>query len=96
MNGYVFLSFAKNMGKTIGKNIIKSLSGKYSPGMSDARQKLLDMRVKDFLIMLNNLQQMHLKLLQKESFKKHQKQLVIRLIIKLLIKSRKPKKFTSK
>ena len=30
------------MGKTIGKNIIKSLSGKYSPGMSDARQKLLD------------------------------------------------------
>ena len=86
MNGYVFLSFAKNMGKTIGKNIIKSLSGKYSPGMSDARQKLLDMRVKDFLIMLNNLQQMHLKLLQKESFKQ-QGQLVICLVIKCIIKS---------
>ena len=36
--------------------------------------------------MLNNLLQMHLKLLQKEQFKKHQKQLVISLEIKLLIK----------
>ena len=42
--------FAKNMNKTIGKNISKNLSGKYSPEMlahvakvSDrARQKLLD------------------------------------------------------
>ena len=33
--GYVFLSFAKNMGKNINKNISKNLSGKYS-------QKLLD------------------------------------------------------
>ena len=35
VKGYGFLSFAKNMGKTIVKNISKSLSGKYS-------QKLLD------------------------------------------------------
>ena len=42
--------------------------------------------------MLKNLQQMHLKLFQKESFKKQQKQLVILLVIKLLIKSKKFKK----
>ena len=35
VKGYGFLSFAKNMGKDIGKNIIKNLSGKN-------RQKLLD------------------------------------------------------
>ena len=52
---YGFLSFARNMDKYIGKNISKSLNSKYS-------QKLLD-------LMLNNLQQMRLKLLQKESFK---------------------------
>ena len=32
---------------------------------------------RNLLIMLKNLKQMHLKLLQKESFKKQQKQLVI-------------------
>ena len=48
VKGYGFLSFAKTMGKNIGKNISKNVSGKYS-------QK--------YLIMLNNLQQMHLKLL---------------------------------
>ena len=48
--------------------------------------------VKNFFIMLNNLQQMRLKLVQKEQFKKQQKQLVIWLIIKLLIKSLKFKK----
>ena len=36
------LSFAKNMGTSIGKNIGKNLSGKYSPGMLAIRQKLLD------------------------------------------------------
>ena len=36
------LSFAKNMGKNISKNVSKSLSGKYSPGMLAACQKLLD------------------------------------------------------
>ena len=48
--------------------------------------------VKNFFIMLINLQQMRLKLVQKEQFKKQQKQLVIWLIIKLLIKSLKFKK----
>ena len=36
-----------------------------------------------------NLQQMRLKLLQKEQFKKQQKQLVISLVIKLLIELQK-------
>ena len=55
VKSYGFLSFAKNMIKNIGKNISKNLSGKYS---------------RNFLIILSNLQQMHLKLLQKEQFKK--------------------------
>ena len=50
---YGFLSFAKNISKSISKNISKTLTGKFS-------QDLLDM--------LKNLQQMHLKLLHKESF----------------------------
>ena len=41
--------------------------------------------VKNFLIILDNVQQMQLKLHQKEPFKKEQKQLVIQLEIKLLI-----------
>ena len=61
VKGFGFLSFAKNMGKNVGKNISKSLNSKYS---------------QNFLIMLNNLQQMSLKFFQKESFKK-QKQPVI-------------------
>ena len=48
------LSFAKDMSKNIGKIISKSLSGKYS-------QELLDHA--------KNIQQMRLKLLQKEQFK---------------------------
>ena len=36
------MSFLKNMDKSIGKNISKSLSGKYDPGMLAIRQKLLD------------------------------------------------------
>ena len=35
VKGYVFLSFARNMGRTISENISKYLSSKYS-------QKLLD------------------------------------------------------
>ena len=46
--------------------------------------------------MLNNLQQMHLELLQKEQFKKQQEQAVIWLVIKLLIQLRKFKKIHSK
>ena len=52
----------RDMGKNIDKDVSKNLSGKYS-------QKIL--------IMLNSLPQMRLKLLQKEQFKKQQKQLVI-------------------
>ena len=62
VKGYGFLPFAKSMSKTIGENISKDLSGKYSPG-------ILAMH-KDFLIMLNKLQQMRLKLLQKKQLKK--------------------------
>ena len=47
---------------------------------------------KNFLIILKNSQQMHLKLPQKEKFKRHQKQLVIWLAIKVLIGLRKSQK----
>ena len=50
------------MGKNIGKNTSKSLSIEYS---------------KTFLIMQNNVQQMYLKFLQKESLEKQRKQPVI-------------------
>ena len=53
-----FWSFTKNMSKNIGENISKTLIGKYS---------------QNFLIMLKNVKQMHLRLLQKESFKKDRK-----------------------
>ena len=46
--------------------------------------------------MLNYLQQMRLKLLQKELFKKQQKQAVIGSVIKLVIKSQKFQKINSK
>ena len=45
------------MGKNIGKNISKNLSSKYS---------------QNFLIMLNNLSQAHLKLLQKKQLKRNE------------------------
>ena len=51
VKGYGFLPFAKGMGKIIGKNVIKNLSGKDS-------QKLLDHA--------NKSATMHLKPLQKE------------------------------
>ena len=40
---------------------------------------------KNFLIILNNVQQIQLKLHQKKAFKKEQKQLVIQLEIKFII-----------
>ena len=52
VKGYGSLSFAENMVRNIGQNISKNLSGKCS-------QKLLDHAKK-------NLQQLHLKLLQKD------------------------------
>ena len=78
VKGYGFLSFAKNVGRSVGKNISKILSGKYC-------QKLLDHA--------KNLLQMYLKLLQKEQFKKQQKKLAIWFAIQLLIKSQKSQKF---
>ena len=60
--------------KNIARNISKSLSEKYS-------QK--------FLIMLNKMQLIYLKLLQKGQFKKQQKHLVIWFAIKLLVKLQK-------
>ena len=62
VKGYGFLSFAKNMGRNISKNIRKNFSGESS---------------QNFLITPNNLLLMHLKLSQKEQFKKQLKQLVI-------------------
>ena len=53
VKGYGYLSFPKNMDRNIGINIFINLSGEYS-------QKLHPKT-----ITLNNLQQMHLKLLQK-------------------------------
>ena len=63
VKGYGFLSFAKNMGK--------SLSNKYG-------QKLLDSAKKSTTGAINTA--------SKEQFKKQQKQRVISLVIKLLIK----------
>ena len=42
VKGYGFLSFAKNMGRNMGTNISKGLSGKCSPGMLAMRQKILE------------------------------------------------------
>ena len=62
------------MGTSIGKNIRKRLSGKYS-------QKVLDHAKKSATDTF--------KTSSKESFRKQQKQLMIWLIIKLLMKSQK-------
>ena len=42
VKGYEFLSFAKNMGRNIGKNMIKNLNCKCSPGMLGMSQGPLD------------------------------------------------------
>ena len=52
IKGYGFLSFAENMSKNIGKSISNNLGGQYSKSL--------------LLIMLNNLQQMHLNLVLKK------------------------------
>ena len=77
VKGYRFLSFAKIMDKNIGKNINKNLSGKYSPGMLACAVKVYDRLRQQLLDHTNHLQQMDLKLLQKEQVTKQQKQLVI-------------------
>ena len=71
VKGYGFLFFTKYMNKDTGKTISKRW------GVNTAR---------NFLNILNNLLQMHLKLFQKEQFKKKEKQLVIFFAIKLLLK----------
>ena len=63
VKGYGFLSFAKNMGKT--------LSNKYGQKFFDTAKKSTTDAIK---------------LLLKEQFRKLQKQLVIWLVIKMLIK----------
>ena len=62
VKGYRFLYFAKRVGISFGKSIVKTSV------VNIAR---------NLWIMLSNLQQINLKLLQKESFIKQQKQLVI-------------------
>ena len=47
VKGYRFLSFAKNMGKYVGKNISKIVSGKYG-------QKLLDHAKQSATVEANN------------------------------------------
>ena len=42
MKGYRFLSFAKNMSETIGKNITKNLSGKYSQKLDHTKHSATD------------------------------------------------------
>ena len=60
--GYGFLSFAKNVGKHLGRNVCRNLSCKNSQKLLDyAKQTATD----------------RLRLLQKEPFKKQLKQLVI-------------------
>ena len=59
--GYGFLSFAKNMG-THATRVAKNLKNKYGQKLADSAK---------------NLKKMHLKLLLKEQFKKHLKQLKI-------------------
>ena len=59
---YGFLYITKNMGRISIKIKVKTSAVN---------------TVRNVLLMVNNLQQMHLKLLQKEQFKKHEKQLVI-------------------
>ena len=74
---YGFLSFAKNMGKIISKNVSKKLNGRYSQKfLNHAKQSAVDA----------------LKTASKKQFKKQQKQLVIWLVTKLQIKSQKSKK----
>ena len=61
VKGYGFLSFAESMGKNIGKNINKTW---------------VVNKANNFLIIPNNSLQIHLKMSQKEQFKKQQKQLM--------------------
>ena len=65
----------------MGKNISKNMSKS---------------NISKFLVMLNNLIQMYLKLLQKEQFKKKKKQVVILLTIKSLKKLQMSREISNK
>ena len=65
----------------MGKNISKNMSKS---------------NISKFLVMLNNLIQMYLKLLQKEQFKRKKKQVVILLAIKSLKKLQKSREISNK
>ena len=70
VNGYGFLSFAKNMGKNTSKNISKKVSGKSSQKhLHHAKQSETD----------------GLKTTSKKAIQKQRKRLVIWLVTKLLI-----------
>ena len=45
VKGYGFLSFAKNMGKYIGKDISKNLSGKRSQKLFDHAEHLMHLKL---------------------------------------------------
>ena len=71
VKGYGFLSFTKNMDNNIGKNISKTLNGKYSHKLFDrAKQSPIE----------------GFKTASKRAIQKQPKKLVIWLVIKLLIK----------
>ena len=67
--------------QNIGKNISKNLSGKYN---------------QNILSMLNNLQHVHLKLIQTRVIQEKKKHLVFWLVIKLLIKVQEPQELYNK
>ena len=77
VKGYGFLSFAKNLSKDIGKIISKNLNGKYS-------HKLLDLTEQSATGII--------KTIWKKVIQSQQKQVVIWLVTKLLIVSRKSQK----
>ena len=62
VEGYGLLFFARNIGKMLLKIEVKNY---------------VVNTVRNFLILLNNLLQIHFQLLQKEQFKKQQKRMVI-------------------
>ena len=80
VKGYGFLLFAENMGKNIGKNIRKNM-------INMQLDKLVNMAIK-FLDQATD----PLKTASKIQFRKQQKQLVIWLVTKLMIKLQKPQK----
>ena len=81
VKGYGFLSFTKDMGRIIDKNVSETFSGKYS-------QKLLDHAKHSATDAL--------KTASKKQFKKQQKQMMIWLVIKSLIKLQSSQKLRNR